>query len=283
MKTADLITSFLSNEMNPEQERQFLLSVAASDSMRLSLKSHVMLDRISANQLHRAEVPVPVREAIFAQMSASIAATVPQDAARPISRSGDARGQSANSLLRKVSNHALVMVLTASGFVAGYLTRSEFVGAEQAQMQQPVPAATIEGAHSSPRMGTSEQPEVRQAEQPVAGTTAGTTPPAAARAEKSVARADREVVRSSARNAPGRAPANTSVRLKDGSVSAGTTSSPLDPKEMKNLPVVNAIVAAGVSKDSLDAKSSPAPSVTILPSIRTSTEEGQQSQPQQGD
>ena len=56
MNTADLITSFFNNEMSPDQERQFLLSVASSDSLRLGLKSHVMLDKILQEQSNQSRV-----------------------------------------------------------------------------------------------------------------------------------------------------------------------------------------------------------------------------------
>jgi hypothetical protein len=74
MATADLITSFLSNEMSPEREREFLLSVAASDTLRLELKSHMLLDRILLGQAQRARVPDGVRATIFAAAGVGTAA-----------------------------------------------------------------------------------------------------------------------------------------------------------------------------------------------------------------
>src|SRR6188768_2079197 len=82
MATADLITAFLSNEMSPDRERQFLLSVAASDSLRLELKSHLMIDRMMGERVQSAHVPDAVRMTIFAQAGIATA-TAPSTGTAP--------------------------------------------------------------------------------------------------------------------------------------------------------------------------------------------------------
>lgn len=74
MNTADLITAFFNNEMSPDQERQFLLSVASSDSMRLGLKSHVMLDKLLQEQADLTTVPPMVRTTILREAAVIAAA-----------------------------------------------------------------------------------------------------------------------------------------------------------------------------------------------------------------
>lgn len=75
MNSADLITSFFNNELSPDQERQFLVSVASSDSMRLGLKSHVMLDRILIEENQQVEISPAVRRSILKE-AAVVAAGV---------------------------------------------------------------------------------------------------------------------------------------------------------------------------------------------------------------
>jgi hypothetical protein len=156
MKTADLITSYLSNEMSPEQERQFLLSVAASDSLRLSLKSHVMLDKIVTNQIQRAHVPENVRDAIFNQMNASLTGIAPLGAAS----AAEADALEGASLLSRLFNGAtgrfsrgaLVALLTIGGFAAGYFTRTELAPAPPAVVAS-APAATGTSTAAKPAPG----------------------------------------------------------------------------------------------------------------------------------
>lgn len=116
MATADLITSFLNNEMDPDQEREFLLSVASSDSMRLELKSHVMLDRILESNARNASVPLELRSRIFAE-----AGIVPnaQTASAP------AATATAPTMLSRISRGMLAALLTLSGFALGYFVAGQ--------------------------------------------------------------------------------------------------------------------------------------------------------------
>ncbi len=280
MKTADLITSFLSNEMTADQERQFLLSVAASDSMRLSLKSHVMLDRIAANQLQRAEVPVSVREAIFAQMSASMAEPAPGNPAaeRPMPRSG---GEGTRGFLQKFGTQAIVMALTAGGFVAGYLTGSDQPQTAQAPAQQvqSAPARTAEPP-ASPSVTAGEAPAASQT-----GLAAESSAPAegtdlATYSEPSV----REQSRAGLRN--GRSPMGTSVRLRERSGSASDLSNPLEPAGGVSKPAAAAsTAAAGVQVASPDTLNNGGvqPSASVQISIRKSGDDSSSSQDPKGD
>ncbi len=118
MKTADLISSFLNNEMTLEQERQFLLSVAASDSLRLSLKSQFMLDRIVSDQVLHAHVPEPLRASIFAQAAA---VSVP---AHSISSSIPSEPAAESRIARLFGRAAMMAVLVVGGYAAGYFSQA---------------------------------------------------------------------------------------------------------------------------------------------------------------
>ncbi len=74
MNSADLITSFFNNELSPDQERQFLVSVASSDSMRLGLKSHVMLDKILIEENQQVEISPAIRRSILKEAAVVAAA-----------------------------------------------------------------------------------------------------------------------------------------------------------------------------------------------------------------
>src|SRR5688500_6017425 len=123
MATADLITAYLSNEMSPERERQFLLSVAASDSLRLELKSHLMLDRMMGQRVQSARVPDAVRMAIFAQAGIATA-TAPSSADASLAQGAAASRAAANGagfFTRRPGRMTLVAAALAF-FGAGYAT-----------------------------------------------------------------------------------------------------------------------------------------------------------------
>lgn len=150
MKTADLISSYLNNEMTPEQERRFLLSVAASDSLRLSLKSHFMLDRIVVTQALDAHVPDRVRENILAQAAASVAGGSPavhhaqaEPTVHAPSRLGTLFGRG-----------ALLALLVTGGYAAGYMTHpgEGSVPARQQSVAPIVRPADAVGADASAPM-----------------------------------------------------------------------------------------------------------------------------------
>lgn len=124
MATADLITSFLNNEMSPEQERGFLLTVASSDTLRLELKSHVMLDRIFVAQSERAEVPEAIRGMIFAQAGVSISGSIPQTAPRPTG-AVEAGRRLSRAFMSRFVRGGMFLLVASTGFAAGYFSGSE--------------------------------------------------------------------------------------------------------------------------------------------------------------
>lgn len=132
MNTADLITSFFNNEMSPDQERQFLLSVASSDSLRLGLKSHVMLDKILQEQSNRSRVSAEVRMNIMKQAAVVAAAgsALASERAHAAEKGGEgspARQNAASAGSRPSGSHglfrwsstALALLLGVGGFFAG--------------------------------------------------------------------------------------------------------------------------------------------------------------------
>lgn len=238
MKTADLITSYLNNEMTPEQERQFLLSVAASDSMRLSLKSHVMLDRIVTNQVQHTHVPESLRNAIFTQMAVSMPASAPaaNPAASPHAPSSDAmRGgwRFFDGTSSWFGRGALVALFTLAGFAAGYLAHPE-IEEKPTAASHSAPAQSMQrNDNLVPSVLTQAPPVVTDAQAAAEGAVvAETIPDGGSQQEVEAARATGTI-----RTAVRPQDVNRRVQLPEasGSVSSGQPahqvlpSSPLDP------------------------------------------------------
>jgi hypothetical protein len=143
MNTADVITAFLNNELSPEQEREFLLSVAASDAQRLALKSHVMLDRVLVGQMQRTTVPDAVRATIFSAAAASLAEPLPVPETAP-KASTPQPGLAARlrSLATRAAAPAMATLMTVAGFAAGYQ-----IGADNSS--RPEQAATVRPAQNN--------------------------------------------------------------------------------------------------------------------------------------
>ncbi len=168
MKTADLITSYVNNEMTPEQERQFLLSVAASDSLRLSLKSHFMLDRIVSTQAQGIHVPEHIRTSILAQATAATGGTFSER--NP--GNGAITGRMPR-LGRMFGRGTLMGLILASGFAAGYFTRSEVAPtpttAVAPAVQQVTRPSTADVPQTSPRETSLSTDAAPNTIEPVAG------------------------------------------------------------------------------------------------------------------
>lgn len=121
MNSADLITSFFNNELSPEQERQFLLTVASSDSMRLGLKSHVMLDRILQEENQEMAVAPMTRRTILREAAtvAALAAGGAQQASA--SEGGEASTpRSSGSGFPAWGATALSLLVALGSFFAGF-------------------------------------------------------------------------------------------------------------------------------------------------------------------
>lgn len=160
MNTADLITSFFNNEMSPDQERQFLLSVASSDSLRLGLKSHVMLDKILHEQSSQSRVPVEVRMNILKQAAVVAATGTALSADDAMANTEKAAENVATASLAgsrrffRWSSATLALLMGIGIFIAGFYT-----GTENSEGAAPV-ATQVQGNRPtiSPVEGTIQSP-----------------------------------------------------------------------------------------------------------------------------
>ena len=121
MNSADLITSFFNNELSPDQERQFLLSVASSDSMRLGLKSHVMLDRILQEENQETAIAPTTRRMILREAAAvaALAGGAAQQAAAA-ERSEPSVPTSSGLHFPAWGTAALSLLVAVGSFFAGF-------------------------------------------------------------------------------------------------------------------------------------------------------------------
>lgn len=130
MNTADLITAFFNNEMSPDQERQFLVSVASSDSLRLGLKSHVMLDKILNEQSDITRVSSDVRTNIMREAAVVAAAATGLSATDMFAHEGETKAPAAASggsraLFSRWLSTAAALLVAVGSFFAGFYTGSE--------------------------------------------------------------------------------------------------------------------------------------------------------------
>lgn len=121
MPTADLITDFLGNEMSPERERQFLLSVAASDALRLELKSHLMVDRILVDRVQSARVNESVRSTIFAAAGVATGHVAPES---PTSQAVGRAPAPRASFFSRLGGRVTLVAAACAFFGAGYFAGS---------------------------------------------------------------------------------------------------------------------------------------------------------------
>lgn len=152
MATADLITDFLSNDMSPERERQFLLSVAASDALRLELKSHLMVDRILVDRVQTARVPETVRSTIFAAAGIAAGQALTADAAAKPVPSVDRAPTPRASFFSRLGGRVTLAATACALFGAGYLVGN---GSDvlRASDTQPATSVSMPGSASvAPRV-----------------------------------------------------------------------------------------------------------------------------------
>jgi hypothetical protein len=118
----DRISSYIDNEFTAEQEQEFLISLAASEGLRKSFRSELVLKKV----LHRDEAatapPRRLRAAVFATLGLGGAglSTSKANAAQPVAAAS--RGLIKTFFATKMSTLATVAGLSISA-IAGYGVR----------------------------------------------------------------------------------------------------------------------------------------------------------------
>ena len=144
------ISSYIDNELNAEQEQEFLISLAASEGLRKSFRSELVLKKV----LHHDEVtmnpPHRLRSTVFATIGLGIAAST-------ASKSSAAPRLAGRSFVKSLFATKMSTLITAAGIsisaLAGYgvhsLTEPAAPVAKAAMVQArnpggiPAPATTV--------------------------------------------------------------------------------------------------------------------------------------------
>lgn len=240
MPTADLITDFLGNEMSPERERQFLLSVAASDALRLELKSHLMVDRILGERVQSAHVPETVRSTIFAAAGVSTGHAAP-DAPTSPAPAVDRVAVPRASFFSRLSGRVTLVAAACAFFGAGYFVGNESDATRAADTRPASANVASRPAPSVPPSGVAESPRVtpRLVDEPSSVAGADASP---ARSRNGITDANRPVSRPEVRDRAAR-PSTVAP-----SVEAPTTRTDAqdDPRPTRTRPRRNAQQTIGV-------------------------------------
>ena len=121
------ISSYIDNELSGDQEQEFLISLAASDALRKSFRSELVLKKV----LHRDEMatnpPRRMRGAVFAAVglaSATAGAGLVTSTAKASQAASASASVTASSVIKSLFATKLSTLITAAGIslsaVAGY-------------------------------------------------------------------------------------------------------------------------------------------------------------------
>jgi len=119
------ISSYIDNELSVEQEQEFLISLAASDGLRKSFRSELVLKKVLHHDEAATNPPRRLRAAVFTTLglggagaSSTMLGAHNANAAQPV-----ARGLIRSLFATKMSTLATVVGISASA-LAGYGVRS---------------------------------------------------------------------------------------------------------------------------------------------------------------
>lgn len=231
MNSADIITSFFNNELSPDQEREFLLTVAASDSMRLGLKSHVMLDKILQEENQEMLVSPGVRRSIMreAAVVAAVAGAGASEASAAPDGSTTSSGSSSSGFFTLWKTIPAALLVAVGSFFLGYNISDEEQSASVPAMVQNIDAVDqvapfesrvqVDGVVIAPVRGVAERLE--QITTP--GVTAGSTPVVSVVDEAEISRNDNGGLATSSDGPASVESSNPSSAIGRPTVDGGTT------------------------------------------------------------
>ncbi len=111
------ISSYIDNELTVEQEQEFLISLAASDGLRKSFRSELVLKKVLHHDEAVMNPPRKLRGAVFATLGLAAATAT-------ASKASAAQSATGRTFVRSLFATKLSMLLTAAGLslsaLAGY-------------------------------------------------------------------------------------------------------------------------------------------------------------------
>jgi negative regulator of sigma E activity len=121
------ISSYIDNELSVEQEQEFLISLAASDGLRKSFRSELVLKKVLHHDEAATNPPRKLRSAVFATLGlgGAVAGAHHASAAEPAAHTiGLARPGLVQSLFATKMSTLLTVVGISASALAGYGVRS---------------------------------------------------------------------------------------------------------------------------------------------------------------
>lgn len=133
------ISSYIDNELTSEQEQEFLISLAASEGLRKSFRSELVLKNVLHHDEAVTNPPRALRTAVFTTLGIGAAATLAGKANAAASQAGTAAGR---TFIRSLFATKMSAIITAAGIsvsaLAGYGVHS---------LVAPQPSAPSVAAH----------------------------------------------------------------------------------------------------------------------------------------
>ena len=134
------ISSYIDNELTMEQEQEFLISLAASEGLRKSFRSELVLKNVLHHDEAVTNPPRALRTAVFTTLGIGAAATL---AGKANAATSQASGMAGRTLLRSLFATKMGALITAAGIsisaLAGYGVHS---------LVAPQPSAPIVATHT---------------------------------------------------------------------------------------------------------------------------------------
>jgi negative regulator of sigma E activity len=175
MTNDERISAYIDNELTGEQEQELLISLAASDTLRKSFRSELVLKKVVRTDERAVNPPRQLRAAVFAAVGIGAAAALGAETANASTVSAQAPSFSTASapshgLLKTLFASKINALLTATGLtiagIAGYGVHTLTTPARVTH-EVVIPAATAPALTTAPMT------------QPIAPTVTETTKPMA--------------------------------------------------------------------------------------------------------
>jgi negative regulator of sigma E activity len=167
MTNDERISAYIDNELTADQEQELLISLAASDTLRKSFRSELVLKKVLRADERAVNPPRHLRTAVFAAigLGAAVAATAEAEAATVPSAaaSADAGSAPTHGLLKTLFASKVNALLTAGGLtvagLAGY-------GVHTLTVPAPAPHEVVIPATTSTSAPVTLAPAVTEEEKP---------------------------------------------------------------------------------------------------------------------
>src|ERR1035437_9495282 len=109
------ISAYIDNELSTEQEQEFLISLAASDGLRKSFRSELVLKNVMHRDDASVNPPHTLRRSVFAALGLAGADMVASEHAHAASQAGSTAPRVAAHALKALFASKMSTLITAAG------------------------------------------------------------------------------------------------------------------------------------------------------------------------